>query len=199
VILRTNLATRPFYNTRVVRAIVALLAVIVIAITLFDVIQDVRLSAQEGTLGGRADQAEREAQRLRGQAAQIRAQIDPRDLASVSAEAREANAIIDRRAFSWTELLAQFEKTLPPDVRITAVQPRIEQNGDFVVSMIVQARRIEDLDAFMDALEKRSSFHDVRQKEEQTNNEGLIEAVVDATYVPLQGQTAPATARGGAR
>jgi hypothetical protein len=199
VILRTNLATRPFYNTRAVRGILALLAVLVIAITLFDVIQDVRLSARERTLGARADQAEAEAERLRGQAAQIRAQIDPKDLASVSAEAREANAIIDRRAFSWTELLTQFEKTLPNDVRITAVQPRIEQNGDFVVSMIVQARRIEDLDAFMDALEKRSSFRDVRQKEEQTNDEGLIEAVVDATYVPQQRQAAGTDARGGGR
>lgn len=199
MILRTNLATRPFYNTRAVRGILALLAVLVIAITLFDVIQDVRLSARERTLGARADQAEAEAERLRGQAAQIRAQIDPKDLASVSAEAREANAIIDRRAFSWTELLTQFEKTLPNDVRITAVQPRIEQNGDFVVSMIAQARRIEDLDAFMDALEKRGSFRDVRQKEEQTNDEGLIEAVVDATYVPQQGQAAGTDARGGGR
>lgn len=196
MILRTNLATRPFYNTRAVRGAVAVLALIVLAITLFNVVQYVRLSAEERTLGARADQAEAEAARLRGQAAQIRAQIDPRDLAAVSADAREANAIIDRRAFSWTELLAQFEKTLPPDVRITAVQPRIEQNGDFVVSMIVQARRVEDLDAFMDALEKRSSFRDVRQKEEQTNDQGLIEAVVDGTYVPQQRQAAAAAGGG---
>lgn len=199
MILRTNLATRPFYNTRAVRGVVALLSAVVIAIALFNVIQFIRLSARERTLGARADQAETEAAGLRGQAAQIRAQIDPKDLASVSAEAREANAIIDRRAFSWTELLTQFEKTLPADVRITAVQPHVEQNGDFVVSMLVQARRIEDLDGFMDSLEKRSSFHDVRQKEEQTNDQGLIEAVVDATYVSQQGPPGPKAASGGRR
>lgn len=196
MILRTNLATRPFYNVRAVRAGVTLLTVIVLAVTIFDVAEYVHLRGQEQTLGARADSAEAEAARLRGEAAQIRAQIDPRELATVADAAREANAIIDRRAFSWTELLAQFEDTLPPDVRITAIQPRLEKNGDFVVSMTVEARRAEDLAAFMDGLEKRSTFHDVLARASQTNDAGLTEAVVEGVYVP---PAAPAPAKGTGR
>jgi hypothetical protein len=71
------------------------------------------------------------------------------------------------------------------------VQPRLERNGDFVVSMTVEARRVEDLNAFMDALEKRSTFRDVLPPQWQTNDEGLIEAVVEGVYVPQTPASAP--------
>jgi hypothetical protein len=182
--LRTNLSTRPFYNVRAVRALLGLCALVVIAFTLFNVIQTVRLLALERTLGADAVRAETEAARLRAQAAGFRARIDPRELASVSADAREANAIIDRRAFSWTTLFSQFEQALPPDVRITAVQPRREQDGTFAVNIGVEARRVEDVEAFIEALEARTPFRDVLPVEEQTSDTGLIEAIIDGRYRP---------------
>ena len=45
---------------------------------------------------------------------------------AASAEARQANDLIDRRTFSWTELFNRFETTLPDDVRITAVRPKLD-------------------------------------------------------------------------
>jgi Tfp pilus assembly protein PilN len=135
---------------------------------------------------------------LRSQAAGFRARIDPRELAAVSADAKEANAIIDRRAFSWTMLFSQFEQALPPDVRITAVQPRREQNGTFAVNIGIQARRVEDVEAFIEALEARTPFKQVLATEEQTADNGLIEAIIDGKYfVERPGATAaPAPASG---
>ena len=182
--LRTNLSTRPFYNVRAVRALLGLFALVVIAFTLFNVVQTVRLLALQRTLSADAVRAETEAARLRAQAAGFRARIDARELAAVSAEAREANAIIDRRAFSWTTLFSQFEQALPPDVRITAVQPRREQNGMFAVNIGVEARRVEDVEAFIEALEARTPFRDVLPVEEQTGDNGLIEAIIDGRYLP---------------
>jgi hypothetical protein len=194
--LRTNLSTRPFYNVRAVRALLGLFALVVIAFTLFNVIQTVRLLALERTLGADAVRAETEAARLRAQAAGFRARIDPREIAIVSADAREANAIIDRRAFSWTTLFSQFEQALPPDVRITAVQPRREQNGVFAVNIGVEARRVEDVEAFIEALEARTPFRDVLPVEEQTSDSGLIEAIIDGRYRPERpgGAAAPTSA-----
>jgi Tfp pilus assembly protein PilN len=106
-------------------------------------------------------ESEQEAARLRTQAAAIRAQINPKELETVASAAREANGIIDQRAFSWTELLGQFEQTLPENVRIMAVQPHLASDGSFVVGMTVQARRAEDLDAFIEALEKTGAFRNV--------------------------------------
>ncbi len=195
--LRTNLSTHPFYNVHAVKVVLGVLAAIVLGVTIFNTLSIFRLSLSQRTLGARAAGAEAEAAQLRGQAAAIRAQINPRELSAVVAAAREANAIIDRRAFSWTTLLAQFEATLPPDVRIVSVQPAID-DGVFSVTITVHARRVEDLDAFLEALEARGAFHDVLARQEETNEDGLIEAVVEGVYAPpaLPGDAAPA---GGAQ
>lgn len=86
--------------------------------------------------------------------------------------------------FSWTELFAQFESTLPPDVRITAVRPRLERGGTFVVAVVVEARRAEDLDAFVESLEMAGAFHNVLAIQELIGRTGLIQAIVEGTYVP---------------
>ena len=196
--LRTNLATRPFYNVRAVQAVLVAAVVLVIGLTAFNVVQIVRLGSSQYTLGARANQATEEATRLRAEAARIRAQINPQELETVANAAREANTIIDQRAFSWTDLLAEFEATLPADVRITAVQPRLEKTS-FVVAVAVQARRSEDLDAFMEALEARGAFHNVLSVQEQTNPEGLIQAVIEGAYVPPAPPAVPAAAEGTGR
>jgi len=182
--LRTNLSTRPFYNLRVVQVALGAAAAIVLGLTLFNVIQLVRLTTSHYTLGARAADSEQDAARLRAEAAQIRAQINPQELEVVAGAAREANAIIDQRAFSWTDLLAQFEATLPPEVRVTTVQPRLEPGGNFVVAVGVEARRAEDLDAFIEALETDGGFRNVLSVQEQTNVSGLIQAVIEGTYAP---------------
>jgi hypothetical protein len=102
--------------------------------------------------------------------------------------------IIDRRAFSWTTLFSQFEQALPPDVRITAVQPRRERDGSFAVNIGVEARRVEDVEAFIEALEARTPFRDVLPVEEQTGDTGLIEAIIDGRYMPERPGTATAPA-----
>jgi Tfp pilus assembly protein PilN len=182
--LRHNLATRPFYNTRLVGALILGLAVLVALVTLFNAVQFTRLRASESTVGAKAALAEQEAARLRSEAARVRAQIDARELDTVATAAREANGLIDRRAFSWTELFSHLEETLPGDVRVTAVQPRVDQGSQFVVGISVVARKIEDLDDFIEALETTGAFHRALAVQEQTNDDGLIEAVVEAAYAP---------------
>ena len=187
--IRTNLSTRPFYKVRAVQVSLSILAAIVLGITLFNVIRIVALLGSQHTVGATADQSEREAARLRSEASRIRAQINPAELETVATAAREANNLIDQRAFSWTELFSQFEATLPDDVRITAVQPRLEK-GIFIVAVAVEARRAEDLDAFIEALEMTGVFRNVLATETQTNQRGLLEAILQGAYQPSS-RTAP--------
>ena len=60
--------------------------------------------------------------------------------------------------------------------------PRLGKGGTFVVAIAVQARRAEDLDAFIEALESKGSFRNVLAVEEQTNESGLLEAVIEGAY-----------------
>jgi len=195
--LRTNLSTRPFYNIRAVQAVLGALAVAVVLMTLGNVFQLVRLSSSERALGARASQAEAEAARLRDEAQKIRAQINTKELGEVAAAAAEANAIIDLRAFSWSDLLAELEATLPENVRLRDFQPSLDREGRFVVSLRVQARRVPDLEAFLDGLEKTGMFRTVLAAEEQTNAEGLIDALVQGEYLqPSRAPQPPQTASG---
>lgn len=182
--LRTNLSTRPFYNTRAVRAILVGLTTVVVLASLYNGLQLVRLGSVQRSLSADAVAAETEATRLTRQATQVRSRIDPAELDQVSAAAGEANAIIDRRAFSWTTLFSRFETALPAEVRITAVQPRREPDGTFAVSIAIESRRIEGVDAFIEALEAMGTFKNVLPTEEQTGEDGLIEAVLDGQYLP---------------
>ena len=181
--LRTNLATRPFYNVQAVRVALGVAAAGVLALVLFDVVQLLNLTVSQQSLGARAADAEAQATRLLAEAERTRKQIDPTELQTVANAAREANAIIDRRAFSWTALFEHFEATLPPDVRITAVQPGLEHEGLTRVRVAVEARRAEDLDAFVEALEKGGTFREALATQETTSPDGVIQAAIEATYM----------------
>ena len=183
--LRTNFSTRPFYNTRAVQTLLAVAALVVVALTVFNTVQVLRLSVSQRTLGERASTAEAEAERLRATAARLRGQINPAELSTVAAAASEANGIIDRRAFSWTSLLARFEETLPDNARITAIQPRHE-SGRVIISAIVQARQIEELDGFIEALEKTGTFRNVLPTQ-YLQADGVYEAVIQGEYLPAGG------------
>lgn len=177
--IRTNLSTRPFYNARAVHALLGLFAVVVVALTAYNAVQLVRLGNSQRTLGAKAAAAERETTRLRAEAVQTLARVDKKELAIVDKAAREANAIIDQRTFSWTDLFSHFEATLPADVRITSVAPTPAEQ---IVAIGVEARSVEDLDEFIEGLEMTGAFRDVLAINEVTMENGLIEAIIRATY-----------------
>lgn len=194
--LRTNLSTRPFYNIRAVQVLLGAFAALVILMTMTNVVKLVGLATSQRSLGARAVEARTEATRLRADAARVRSQVDAKELEVVSVAAREANTIIGLRAFSWSDLLAQFEATLPENARITAVQPRLERDGRFVVGMRVEARQTADLEKFMNDLETTGAFRNVLTTDEQTTSDGLLEALIEGQYVqtPSVDGEKPATA-----
>lgn len=192
----TNLSTRPFYNVRAVRLALGIAALLVAAITALNIVRVVTLRRSEGALSSRATQALDEANRLRAEALRIRAQVDPSELQAVATAARDANAVIERRAFSWTDFLMQLEATLPAGVRVTSVQPYIEE-GDVQVSMVVEARRARDLATFMNALEEQSTFRNVLPAEEQMGDDGILDATIEAVYVPPDAEDVDASADSG--
>ena len=189
---RINLSTRPFYNERAVQALLLLGAAVVLAVTAYNLWQVYVLSGRNAGLQGRLSQADAKTRELREQAAAIRRSINARELDATVAAAREANLLIERRVFSWTEVLNQFETTLPPNVRISSVRPRVERDGTMMVEVVVLARTVEAVDAFIENLEKRGAFSGVLSREEFVNEDGLIQASLEGRYRPVAGSAAAA-------
>jgi len=177
-----NLATRPFYNERLVRVALGLGTLAVLGLAAFNVVQVMRLSSRDVEVRQQADAAEAEAARLRQQAAVIRQTINREQLTVVQAAAREANQLIDRRAFSWTDLFNRFEATLPPEVRIASVTPQVDQQGRMLVAVTVVSRRVEDLDGFIEALEKTGAFQEVLSRQEEAQEDGTLRSVIQGYY-----------------
>jgi Tfp pilus assembly protein PilN len=182
--LRTNLSTKPFYNERAIHSAAAVVGLIVIALTIFNLTQIALLSRRQSDLNSRAATAESQARQLRSHAASLRKSIDPKQLDSISGAAREVNGLIGQRLFSWTDLLNRLETTLPDDVRITAMRPRVEKDGSVTVAMGVIGRRVEDIDRFMANLEADGTFADVFAREENGTEEGLRLATIEGRYLP---------------
>lgn len=179
--LRTNLATRPFYNERAAHVLIGVAAAVVLAITTLNIVRIVAFSRHNTELASRAGADRAEAQRLTADAARIRTTINKDDLALVVDAAREANALIDQRTFSWTAFFNRIEATLPPDVMLSSVRPSVK-DGATHVSMVVLGRRAEDVDEFMEKLEATGAFEDVVPATQDRTEAGLYRVRVESVY-----------------
>lgn len=179
--LRTNLSTRPFYNERAVHFAIGLAAVVLVALTAWNVISVIRLSRANTELSTRVNRDHDEAASLAKMADDIRRKINQQELRHVVNSAREANTLIDQRTFSWTAFFNRLESTMPPDVMLTAVRPSIKE-GLTRVTMLVVGRRAEDVDEFIEKLESTGAFDEIVPTQQDRTEEGLYRVVIESIY-----------------
>ena len=182
--LRTNLSTRPFYNDRPIRLGIAIAVIAIAALTLFNGTRLLTLNQQNSELAARADAAESRTRELRSRADTVRKTLVQENITIVQGAAREANLLIARRAFSWTDLFNRFEETLPADVRIASIEPQQDEQGRMLVAITVQARRVEDLDEFIERLEKTGAFRGVLARQETADESGTLLSAIQGYYTP---------------
>ena len=160
-----NLASQPFRRDRaMVIASVAVCAALV------------------GTLGvlillARADNAQladvkKEVVGLRGQLAQVSRQ--EREAEAIlrkpeNAEVLETsvflNTLLYRKGISWTRLLADLEKTLPPNVKVINIRPFVSGRGQITLDMLVGATDFRPIIGMYRALETSPLFGEVIQQQ----------------------------------
>jgi len=196
--LRTNLSTRPFYNERGVHAVATIVALLVLAVTAWQGVRVVRLSRYKTELNTAIKRDRNEATFRAAEAQQIRRGLDQKELALVAARAKEANALIEQRTFSWTALFNVLSSTLPDDVMLTGILPDFK-DGETHVSLDVQGRGSEEISAFWDRLEKSGSFRDIVWSDVNITDDGLHKIQMTAVYTPPNAAPRPASAKGAGR
>ena len=112
---------------------------------------------------------------------------------TASIEARQANELIDRRTFSWTELFNRFEKTLPDEVRFTTVRPRLDPKRGIVLTIIVTAKSVDDVNRFITNLQGTGAFAQLEKHGEVVDDQNQLMATLESVYTPSAAQ---ATERG---
>jgi len=186
-----NLSTRPFYNERAVHWVLALVALVALGATAYNLARYRDLSGRHAVLQEGVARAERRAADLRARAATARASIDPGALRQTIARAGEANALIDARVFSWTQLFNHVEATLPANVRIASVRPQSgSRDAGMTLAIVVVAKNVEGISAFVETLEKTGAFAGLLSREEFAREDGAVQATLEGRYVPGAGRTA---------
>ena len=182
--LRTNLATRPFYNERAVHFV---LGGIALAAGLVLVTSGIRFSGlfqEQATLTAVAESNEQQADEVLNQTVMLQRKTGTTELDVLAAASREANRLIDQRAFSWTDFLNRIEATLPDDVMLTSLRPDV---ADRVVGVQVGiiSQNVDAIDRFIERLEATGAFADVLSREEEITDDDLYRAVLYGRYVPV--------------
>src|SRR6516164_393998 len=52
-------------------------------------------------------------------------------------ESRYLNTLIERKAFSWTRVLENLEKVMPPRVHLVSISPQLDENNELALKMTV--------------------------------------------------------------
>ena len=138
-----------------------------------------------------------DAQRIRLEAEREKQSVNTSTYLLLAGSTFEANTLIDSRIFSWTTFFGQIEKTIPYDVRLIAVAPRIEHDVIRII-MTVNSKQPDDLRKFIDGLTATGSFYDVLATDQDFIEDSTLNATVAASYVaPSTKAAKPGTGRGG--
>lgn len=181
--IHVNLSTRPFYNERVVHLVLGLVGLAAGALFVAGLLQAATLSRERGVLVALAERDEGAAAAADAAAADLRRQVRDEDLQRLVEAAGEANSLIERRVFSWTELFNRIEQTLPAGVMLTSVRPDIAA-GDATVAIGVLGRGVADIDAFIDRLEATGTFAGMLAREESVTDAGTYRTLLVGRYLP---------------
>lgn len=189
MMLRGNLATRPFYNERLVTLALVVLTVVVVGLTIFNAAKLVSLSSRRSALRAEIAADETQAAQIRANATAVQNSVDRAALQDLAGSTRLANNLITARTFSWTTFFGYIEDTIPRDVRITAVSPEIEK-GEILVTMLLLGRTESDIETFAAALEGTGAFYDVRYTVADTTEDRLKRVTLTSKYLPTRAEPA---------
>lgn len=106
------------------------------------------------------------------------------------------NELIERKAFSWTRVLENLEKVMPPRVHLVSISPQLDENNELALKMTVAGdswdrgvelqRRMEESRRFA-----QTQITNVRHVDSQTGDTEQIEMA--AIYIPeLPNELSPA-------
>jgi type IV pilus assembly protein PilN len=185
--LDINLASQPYQDAREfwLRWGTALAAACILSLALL-------VSTVSGWSNARRDRAtiadlrQKIAQRdqLRGQAEEFLNRPENR---TTRDESQIINSLIERKAFSWTRLLEDMEKVMPPGVHLVSIQPKLDDENQLAVKMIVAGGSRDRAIELAHRMEESRHFTQTSIEKEaysQSQNGDSVQFDIAAIYVP---------------
>ena len=179
--LKINLATRPFYNERVVHVVLILLgtgALVLMGLAGRTVLE---LSKVHTEITRAAEASEALVETVSQETLSLNEDVSDEELEVLRRSAAEANRLIDQRVFSWTELFNLIERTLPNRVMLTGLRPSGNASRISLVIGVV-GERVADIEEFIEQLEASGSVENVLARQEQRTEDGMYSAQLTGEF-----------------
>ena len=187
--MNLNFARRPFRDYRPVYLVAG--AAILVGAILFAVNASLYGRFRADVADTREEIAWLQGRQSRAVAAaeQARRALATYELSDLAVESRGLLRLVEERRFSWTGFLARLERVLPPEVRLSRLQPKFQDTGEVFVDIALVGRGPESVVRTIAALSRSPSFATVELKAETRpeSKEGVPEGhtfVLTTVYEP---------------
>jgi len=183
-----NLATQPYEDARrfylqwggLVLALIAITAVLVAI-----VVRSHRASSDIAKKVAQERNQIAEIDRERSAAEAILNRTENRDVRDRS---RFLNALIVRKAFSWTQVFSDLERIVPPRVRIVSIRPDVNLNNQLQIHLEAIGDSREKANDLLRHMEDSPSFREPQLRVERPSDSSSggpgIDFSIVALYVP---------------
>jgi len=109
-------------------------------------------------------------------------------------ESQYLNQLIERKAFSWTRVLENLEKVMPPRVHVVAISPQLNDDNDLALKMTVAGDsrdRAIELAKRMEESRRFTQTNIIRETHIESQTGDTEQFELAAIYIP---ETVPETA-----
>jgi Tfp pilus assembly protein PilN len=153
-----NLATSDYRRSRRRSLLAGGLAVLIGFLLIGQLLVWNQLRREVRSVDGRLQSMEREFHRRQARQQDLRRGIPEEALKRYRIQVAAYNRLLEAAAFSWTGLLVELERAVPPAVVLTQIQP---DPATGQVALQGTAPTFDDVGRLLKALERRPAFRDV--------------------------------------
>ncbi|MCM2314623.1 MAG: hypothetical protein NDJ92_05675 [Thermoanaerobaculia bacterium] len=182
--IHLNLASKPYRDFRVPYAVLGIAALVALVLMVYNVLTAYRYLVDTKETRAEIAAIDEEAARERALAETMEQRIASIDAATLDEQARFINQQIRERAFSWSEMMTGLETLLPGDIRLTSLNPSVDEEGNVKLSLQCVSRNKDGLILLLDRLYASPSFGKSFPSTDAIEGTGLHRLGIETVYFP---------------
>ncbi|MFA6958199.1 MAG: hypothetical protein WC538_20215 [Thermoanaerobaculia bacterium] len=182
--IHLNLASKPYRDFRVFYAALGGAALVALVLMSYNIATAWHYLVDTKEARTEIAALETETAHERETAESMEARIAAIDTVALDEKARFINSQIRERVFSWSSLMQRLETLLPGDVRLTTLNPTVEEDGTVQLSLSCVSRKSDGLVTLLDRLYADPAFKNAFPSSDNAQPDGTHRIEISTMYLP---------------
>jgi type IV pilus assembly protein PilN len=182
---RINLATQPYEDARSFYLQWSALILLLLIITAALVAVVVRSHNASRDIAAKVVHERKQIAEVDSERAAAEAILNRPENRDVRDKSRFLNALIARKAFSWTQVFSDMEKIVPPRVRVVSIHPDINSNNQLEIHLDAVGDSRDKAIELVRRMEESPTFREPQVRTERAaERDAGVDFTIVAQYVP---------------